>query len=277
MTKAWKIAIIGCGNIGLELAKERSQRGDVVFATVRSSENLQEISKYVQKSISLKEHDEDDLIQIIAQNEIIVITGSADSLEHLETNHLQLAQIFRRLALELNSPRKLIFLSSIRVYGDHKGMWVDELSDLVLQNDAVKAISETEKNYLALDDIGWQVSVLRLGEIYGKGKDTLGKLQHLTHPIAGDGQQYTNMIHFDDCVSAINYAINHDLPGIYNLVDDDHQTRKEFYDTVAKKHHLPIPSWDPTHPILYAGNKRVSNHKIKKTGFKLIHHLRVID
>lgn len=277
MTKAWKIAIIGCGNIGLELAKERSQKGDVLFATVRNSENLQEVSKYVQKSISLKEHDEDDLASIIAQNEIIIITGTADSSEHLETNHLQLSLIFRRLALEMNSPRKLIFLSSIRVYGDHKGLWVDELSDLNLQNDAVKAISETERNYMTLEEIGWQVSVFRLGEIYGKEKDTLAKLLHVTHPMPGDGHQFTNMIHFDDCVSVINFAINHNLPGIYNLVDDDHQTRKEFYDTVAKKHHLPIPNWDPNHPILYAGNKRVSNHKIKKTGFKLIHHLRVID
>lgn len=275
--KTCKVAIIGCGSIGLELAKERSRKGDVVFATCPSSENLHEISKFVQKSLVFKEHDEEDLIQIISQNEILVVTGVNDSLEHFETNHLELSQTIRRLALDMNAPRKLIYLSSIRVYGDHKGMWVDEMSELLARSDAARAMIDAERNYLSLDEIGWDVCVLRLGEVYGIGKDTLHKLQHLDHKMPGDGEQFTNMIHIEDCVSAIQYAMVHDLPGIYNLVDDDHQTRKEFYDTVAKKHHLPIVSWDKEHPILYAGNKRISNHKIKKTGLKLIHHLRVID
>ena len=69
----------------------------------------------------------------------------------------------------------------------------------------------------------------------------------------------------------------HHLTGIYNLADDDHPTRKELYDEISKKFQVPEVTWDPSLTSLRSGNKRVSNHKIKQSGYRFVHPHRVLD
>jgi nucleoside-diphosphate-sugar epimerase len=97
------------------------------------------------------------------------------------------------------------------------------------------------------------------------------------HPLPGTGEAYTNMVHKDDCVRAINYVHKHHLTGVYNLADDDHPTRKELYDLVAEKTKLPKVQWDASLSNLHRGNKRISNHKIKSAGYSFEHPHRVIE
>jgi hypothetical protein len=59
-------------------------------------------------------------------------------------------------------------------------------------------------------------------------------------------------------VEGISFCLKHRLIGIYNLVNDDHPTRKELYSNDI--------TWNPNLPH---GNKeyKVSNHKIISPGF----------
>jgi NAD dependent epimerase/dehydratase family enzyme len=85
------------------------------------------------------------------------------------------------------------------------------------------------------------------------------------------------MIHKLDCAAAIDYALRHHLEGVFNLSDNEHPTRKELYDSISQKFHLPKVQWDPKHTPLHSGNKRVSNHKIKAEGFAFHHPTRLLD
>ena len=279
MTKSLNIAIIGCGYIGLEVASLWGKKGDHVTATTRSPERLSELSKHAQKSIILKGNDEDEFVPLISQNETILVTTAADSPEHYESAYLETAQIFRKLALEMDLPRDLIYTSSSSVYGDHHGLFVDEESDLLGKGELARILIETEKVYLSLEELGWNVCIFRLSEIYGPGREVSQKVRACKdRPMPGTGEQYTNMIHKADCAGAINYALKHHLTGIYNLADDDHIKRKDLYHQVSQKYHLPEVQWDPTLTSLHGGNKRVSNHKIKKAGYRFIHpHLFLED
>lgn len=278
MTKSCNIAIIGCGYIGLEAAAVWTKKGDHVTATTRTPERLSELSKVAQKSVILKGNDEDELVPLIAHNETILVTTAADSTEHYESAYLHTAQIFRRLALEMDLPRDLIYTSSTSVYGDHHGLWVDETSELLGKGDQAKILIEAEKTYASLEELGWNVCILRLSEIYGPGREISKRVKSLSHhPLPGSGDQYTNMIHKSDCAGAINYAMRHHLTGIHNLADDDHPTRKELYDQIAGKFRLPVLKWDPSLTSLHSGNKRISNHKIKKAGYRFVHPHRVLD
>lgn len=272
------IAIIGCGYIGLEVASMWTRKGFHVTATTRSPERLHELSKVAQKSVILKGNDEDEFVPLIANNETILVTIAADSPEHYESAYLHTARIFRHLALEMDIPRDLIYISSTSVYGDHHGLWVDETSELLGKGDQARILIEAEKTYESLEELGWNVCVLRLAEIYGPDREISKRVRNLEgHPLPGTGEQYTNMVHNDDCAHAINYVLRHHLTGVYNLADDDHPTRKELYDQVAQKFKLSKVRWDPSLTSLHGGNKRVSNHKIKSAGYGFLHPHRIID
>ncbi len=272
------ILIIGCGYIGTETAAIWKKRGFHVTATTRNPEKLDSLSKVSQKSIILKGNDEDELIPLIANNDVIVITIAADNPEHYESAYLNTSQIIRHLALEMDNPRQLIYTSSTSVYGDHHGQWVDETSQLLAKSDQAKILIEAEKNYLATNEVGWRPCILRLAEIYGPERELSHRVKQLEgHALPGTGDHYTNMVHRKDCSSALDYALRHHLEGIYNLADNEHPTRKELYDAISHKFKFPRIKWDPEHTPLHTGNKRVSNHKIKAEGFALLYPHRVLD
>lgn len=272
------IVIIGCGYIGSEAAALWSKKGHHVTATTRNPERLTELSRVAQKSVIIKGNDEDELIPLIANNDLILITIAADSPEHYESAYLNTAQIFRHLALEMDLPRHLIYTSSTSIYGDHHGLWVDETSDLMAKSDQAKILIDAEKHYLSLEELGWHVCALRFAEIYGPGRELSKRVKQLEgHTLPGSGEHYTNMVHKTDCAGAVDYAMRHHLEGVFNIADDEHPTRKELYDQISQKFKLPKVKWDPTLTGLHSGNKRISNHKIKAEGFAFRHPHRILD
>ena len=272
------VVIIGCGYVGAEVAEIWTKKGYHVTATTRSPERLPELAKVAQKGLILKGNDEEELAPLIANNEVILVAIAADNPEHYESAYLHTAQIFRHLALEMDLPRELIYTSSSSVYGDHHGRWVDETSELFSKTEQGKILIEAENTYASLEELGWGVSILRLAEIYGPGRELSKRVRQLEgHALPGSGEQYTNMIHRLDCAHAIDYAHRHHLEGVYNLCDDEHPTRKELYDQISQNFHLPKVKWDPSLTGLHAGNKRISNHKIKAEGFSLRHPHRILD
>lgn len=272
------IAIIGCGYIGSDVASLWSRRGIHVTATTRTPERLKELSAVAQKSVILKGNDEEEFVPLIATNDAILITISADNREHYESAYLYTAQILRHLALEMNTPRDLIYTSSTSVYGDHHGLWVDETTPLLGQSQQAKVLIEAENTFLSLEELGWNVCILRFAEIYGPGRELAKRVKQLEdHTLPGSGDHYTNMTHKADCISAIDYALRHDLQGIFNLADDDHPTRKELYDQISKKFGYAPVRWDSSLTGLHSGNKRVSNHKIKSHGYPFVHPHRILD
>ena len=84
------------------------------------------------------------------------------------------------------------------------------------------------------------------------------------------------MIHRDDAIAAIDYAIRHHLNGVYNLSDDDHPTIGHLYDQLAHHFHLPKAIWNPDQDTALL-NKRISNHKIKSEGFAFHHPHRILE
>lgn len=272
------VAIIGCGYIGFEVAALWTKKGHAVTATTRSTEKLDALSKVAQKGLLFKGDSEDELIPLLANNDAILITVAADTIDHYESAYLHTAQLFRRLALEMNQPKRLIYTSSTSVYGDHQGQWVDEQTPLVATSEQAKILIEAEHIFHSLQELQWQVCILRLAEIYGPGRELSRRVRNLEgHALPGSGDQYTNMIHRDDCMHAIDYALRHHLQGTYNLADDEHPTRKELYDRIADKFSLPKVTWDPRLTGLHTGNKRVSNHLIKAQGFSFHHPHRILD
>ena len=155
------------------------------------------------------------------------------------------------------------------MYGDSEGKWVKEDSPLAATTPNATTLIQTEKEYLLLQERGWQVLLFRLGEIYGPGRTLEQKIARLQgRTLSGNGSSFTNMIHLEDIVGAIDYSVEHELTGIFNLCDDEqHLTREEFYQQLAAHYNCPHVVFDNSSRGVRSGSKRVSNQKIKQTGY----------
>ncbi|HSX11592.1 MAG TPA: NAD-dependent epimerase/dehydratase family protein [Chlamydiales bacterium] len=269
------ILVLGCGYIGSEVAALWKKRGFYVTVTASHPEKLESLSRCAQKCVLLRSNDEEELAPLIASNDLILITTAVDDPENYD---IATSQIIRHVALETDLPRHLIYLSTVTIYGDHNGQWVDETSELRATSDLAKTLIEAEKQILSLQELGWHICLLRLAEVYGPGRELSHRVKNLEgHILPGFGNHYTNMIHKLDAAAAVDYALRHHLEGIYNLSDDEHHSRRDLYDAISQRFQLPAVKWNPSHTPLHTGNKRVSNHKVKAEGFAFRHPLRILE
>jgi nucleoside-diphosphate-sugar epimerase len=120
------------------------------------------------------------------------------------------------------SLRTLVYLSTVGVYGDHGGGWVDEQTP-------VAPISERSR-WRAAAEVSWQefgarhgiaVAILRLAGIYGPGQNALVALARgKARRIVKAGQVF-NRIHVSDIAQAIDAAFARRASGAFNIVDDE--------------------------------------------------------
>ncbi len=116
----------------------------------------------------------------------------------------------------------LVYLSTVGVYGDHAGAWVDERTP---PRPAAARSRERLAAERAWQDFGARsgvaVAILRLAGIYGPGRNALvqvarGDARRIVKP----GQVF-NRIHVDDIARAIDAALTQRASGIFNVADDE--------------------------------------------------------
>jgi nucleoside-diphosphate-sugar epimerase len=173
---------------------------------------------------------------------------------------------------QIPNVRQLIYTGSYAVYGDRNGAWVSEETSVAPANSNGEILRETEDVLLSAERENLRVCILRLGGIYGPNRELVkifGRVAGTTRP--GNGEDVTNWIHLDDIVGAIEFARQHNLQGIYNLVDDAHLKSRELLETLLTKHNLAQVIWDSSLKSNRPYNAKVSNQKIKDAGYQLIH------
>lgn len=168
--------------------------------------------------------------------------------------------------------QQIIYTGSYALYGDQQGAIVDETTPVTPVNENGQILHQTEQVLLGMMPESPKVCILRLGGIYGPGRELLkiwGRAAGATR--AGDGSEPTNWVHLDDIVGAIEFVRQHQLSGIYNLVDDSQLTLRELTDNVYEQHNLPKIIWDTSKPSDRPYSVRVSNQKIRQAGYQFIH------
>jgi nucleoside-diphosphate-sugar epimerase len=118
--------------------------------------------------------------------------------------------------------RAIVYLSTIGVYGDRGGAWVDEAT--TPQPGAARSRERLAAEQAWLDfgaRRGVAVAILRLAGIYGPGQNALvqiagGKARRIVKP----GQVF-NRIHVGDIAQAIDAAFTRRASGIFNVADDE--------------------------------------------------------
>jgi nucleoside-diphosphate-sugar epimerase len=165
------------------------------------------------------------------------------------------------------------YLSTVGVYGDHGGAWVDE--DTPCRPESVRSLQRVaaETQWLAFGrDHGKAVHVFRLSGIYGPGRNALVKLRDGTARRLVKPGQVFNRIHADDIAGVLAASMARPKAGrIYNVTDDEPAPPQDVVAFAANLLGMEPPPEVPFNPAeltpmaasFYGENKRVSNRRVK--------------
>jgi nucleoside-diphosphate-sugar epimerase len=135
------------------------------------------------------------------------------------------------------------YLSTVGVYGDCKGAWVDE--DAPTHPISERSLRRAQAEQAWLDfgtEAGRRVEVFRLSGIYGPGRSVIDNLRAGTaRRIVKPGQVF-NRIHVDDIARVLAAAIDKDTGHrIYNVSDDEPAPPEDVVAYAAELLGLPVP------------------------------------
>src|SRR5579883_2242992 len=184
---------------------------------------------------------------------------------------------FGRTLIKQERPRVVIYLSTIGVYGDRGGEWVDETRVPIPKQPRSIARLRAEKSWAALARDGKIVHLLRLAGIYGPGRNALVNLREgRARRIVKPGQVF-NRIHVEDIAQAIGLAIGRGGEGgVWNVADDEPAPPQDVIAFAAgllgvtppREAAFDTAEMTPMARSFYGDNKRISNAKLKnRLGF----------
>lgn len=184
--------------------------------------------------------------------------------------------VLRHHRADLDAARDLQWLcyySTVGVYGDFGGEWIDESVPLVPRNmrSDYRVLAEQQwRDYAA--ERGLPLTILRLAGIYGPGRSTFDKLRQGTARRVIKPGQVFNRIHVDDIARVTLLAAEKRLNGTFNMADDEPAPPQDVIAHAAGMIGMDVPpdlpfettEMTPMQRSFYRDNKRVSNRAIKQ-------------
>ncbi|MFY0654075.1 MAG: SDR family oxidoreductase [Cyclobacteriaceae bacterium] len=250
------VSILGCGWLGLPLAKKLIDEGYAVKGSTTHTDKLAKLSEARIKPflINLNQRDTHSLLYEFLGNEylIIAVPPRIKSNPHY-VDYLKVLIDY----INLSNIKKVIFISSTSVYPNCNSM-VNEENTETPESKSGQALREVEAMLIANET--FETTILRMAGLCGYDRKPGRFLAAKTN--LDNGQGAVNLIHQDDCVSIIENILKREMWGeVFNCCSDEHPTRKDFYTSAAMKLGLPIPTFKESENFSY---KVVSNIKLKR-------------
>ena len=267
------IAIIGCGYVGYAVAQHwQNKMSLMVTATTTTPERIPELQAISQKVIVVRGNNTEGLKSLLKDQDVVLLSIGRKRYVSYKETYLKTAETLIPVLQQNSTLKQLIYLSSFSAYGYQNDHLVDEETQPNPISDNSKVLRQTEELFLSASNEKLKVCILRLGGIYGAGRELVkiySRVAGKTRP--GNGQQPANWIHIDDIVGGIEFARQNRLQGVYNLVDDANLTNRQVIEEVCNKHNLPPVIWDSSQSSQRQSNANISNKKIKDAGYKFLH------
>ena len=269
MKPSSKTLIVGCGYVGLLLARRLREEGHEISAWVRSGASAEALSVHRFHHVVVGSAADPLLWNALADEFDLVIHAAASGGGEAESYREVYLEGVRQINARQPQARR-IMVSSSSVYGQTGGEWVTEESPAAPAMETSRILREAEEAAL-----GFGAIVVRSAGIYGPGRGLLfEKFRRGEAVIEGDGSRWMNQIHQHDLVGVLEHLIKAGEAGqIYNAADDTPVTQRDFYAWCAEFLRKPMPSYGPVNTERKRGvtNKRVSNAKLRATGWQPIY------
>lgn len=267
-----KISILGCGWLGLPLAKSLLEQGFLVNGSTTSLEKISILEKaginpFIVSLSAVEVSDETKISieQFLNNSEILIVAIPPKLRGDSKDTSTALSMTFVKKIESLvpfiknSTVKKVVFVSSTSVYqdGTSTALSVTELDNPEPNTENGKQLLEAEQ--LLQSNKNFQTTIIRFGGLIGKDRHPIKFLagrKNIENPDAP-----INLIHQEDCIGIIESIIGLGLWNeIFNAVAPFHPTRKEYYTQKAMELNLPLPEFDESKISI---GKLISNTKIE--------------
>jgi len=267
------VSIVGCGYTGLRLAKRWLAMGAEVTGFATRAESLRGIAACGAQAVALDLDAPTPPAQPrrALENQLVYYSVPPDPQGEQD------ARLERFLSQIEGIPRRLIYLSTTGVYGDHAGAKVDEDTPATPLSSRARrrvAAESSLRTWADARQLPW--CILRVSGIYGPDRLPLERLRRGEPAIALGEATPTNRIHVEDLVSACVAAALSPAADrrIVNVTDGSDDSSTAFLQRVARITGLAPPplvsraeaqrTFSPSSWSFLGESRRVSNRRLRE-------------
>ncbi|MGL2962756.1 SDR family NAD(P)-dependent oxidoreductase [Flavobacterium sp. RSB2_4_14] len=256
-----KISLLGCGWLGLPLAKSLIEKGFLVKGSTTSSAKISILEKAGIEPflLELSETGINGDISSFLENSEFLILDIPPKLRGLQKENF-VTKIENLIPyIEKSSIGKVLFVSSTSVYSDTNSVkLITEETIPYPETESGKQLLEAEQ--LLQNNTSFKTTVVRFGGLIGENRHPIHFLvgrQHIENP-----DSPINLIHQLDCIVIIQAILMKNYFGeIVNAVAPFHPNRATYYTQKAIELNLPLPEFDQSKPSF---GKTISSEKIER-------------
>ncbi|MDC0205532.1 NAD-dependent epimerase/dehydratase family protein [Pelagibacteraceae bacterium] len=166
----------------------------------------------------------------------------------------------------------VIYLSATSVYGDKKGHWVNESTNLKPTSERGKARLNAENSWLRYNkNFNLPVQIFRLSGIYSLENNIIKRLKMGTLKVVKKTNHYFSRIHVEDIAQILTLSLKKNKPGeIFNISDNHPCSNEEIAKYAANLINVSVPKKIEVNEInskmlkeFYNDSKKIDNKKMK--------------
>ncbi|MCL6266989.1 SDR family oxidoreductase [Flagellimonas myxillae] len=259
-----KIGVLGCGWLGLPLAKTLLEKGYKVYGTTSTQTKLatlkaEGIESY---SILLSETRIEGDIQDFLSNIDVLIVNIPPRLRGSNNESFVAKMKLLQNALTNASVENVLFISSTAVYGDVSGEVTEET---IPRPSTASGTQLLQVENLLRDNPSFRTTVIRFGGLVGPQRNPTTMLSGKES--LSNGNDPINLIHLNDCIQMICTILEKGYWNqLFNGVYPYHPQKKDFYTEQALKLGIPAPTY-LDNPKRQAGKIVLSQNFLNKSHF----------
>lgn len=262
-----QILLVGCGDVGCQLAKQLIEKGASAYGLRRNIAALPAGVRGIAADIT----DSNSLGQLADfRFDYVVVTTTAGEFSDARYRAVYVDGLQNVLTALGDRPQRLLLASSTSVYGQSQGEWVNEDSPTQPQGFAGQRQLQAEQ--IALQS-GIATTVVRFAGIYGPGRSRLIAKVARGESVPTSPVIFTNRIHRDDCAAVLAFLLEADsrgepLQSCYLAVDCEPVPLREVYEWLAGQLGVAPQSLSEQAKAARRGSKRCSNQRLLDLGFE---------
>ena len=235
------------GAIGTRLVPQLVDRGHEVIGSSRSAANAEHIRALGAQPVALDLLDRAAVHRAVLEAEPDAIVHQATALSDLNfsrnfdrtfatTNRLRTEGTDALLAAAREAGVERFVAQSFASFRTARAGGPVKTEDDPLDPAPPAKMRESSAAMRHLEEVVTRAGgiALRYGGFYGAANDGLIEpVRKRQYPIVGDGWGVMSWIHLDDAAAATVLALEHDGPGIFNIVDDEPAPVREWLPVLA--------------------------------------------
>jgi nucleoside-diphosphate-sugar epimerase len=272
-----RIFLLGAGYSARAFARRQQGQAEAIVGTTRSPEKFEALCKDgIEPLIFDGTAIGPEMAESLRRTTHLILSAAPEADAEGERHDPFLPHVETRLRQAMPALRWISYLSTVGVYGDHGGAWVDEESECrPVSRRSVERLEAEEAWRAAAERESLPLAVLRLAGIYGPGRNALASLAAGTaRRIVKPGQIF-NRIHVGDITGVLSLLADREMGGVFNLADGEPSPAEDVVSFAAGLMGVEPPpeipfdraEMSPMARSFYGENKRVSNIRVKEVGY----------